>query len=71
MGVTAEPARSDAAWRSVELLDTDLNISSFGEDEAGERYVVVLKSAVYRVEAVGRTFIPRGLAAATGGLQAP
>jgi glucose/arabinose dehydrogenase len=31
------------------LLDTSLNISSFGEDEAGEIYVVALGGAVYRI----------------------
>ncbi|MGB8508067.1 MAG: PQQ-dependent sugar dehydrogenase [Pyrinomonadaceae bacterium] len=31
------------------LLDTTLNISSFGEDEAGEIYVVNLGGALYRV----------------------
>ncbi len=46
--------RDGDAWRSVELLDTDLNVSSFGEDEAGEVYVVDLKGGVYRVEAVRR-----------------
>jgi hypothetical protein len=32
------------------LLDTSLNISSFGEDEAGELYVVGLGGAVYRIK---------------------
>ena len=27
-------------WRTVEILDTDLSINSFGEDEAGELYVI-------------------------------
>ncbi len=31
------------------LLDTDLRIASFGEDEAGEVYVVDLGGAVYRI----------------------
>jgi hypothetical protein len=31
------------------LLDTDLTISSFGEDQAGELYVVELSRAVYRL----------------------
>jgi hypothetical protein len=31
------------------LLDTSLSISSFGEDEAGELYVVGLGGAVYRI----------------------
>ena len=33
------------------LLDTELRISSFGEDEAGELYVVDLDGAVYRIVA--------------------
>jgi glucose/arabinose dehydrogenase len=33
------------------LLDTNLNISSFGEDEAGEIYVVDLGGTVYRLNA--------------------
>ncbi|MGH6899542.1 MAG: PQQ-dependent sugar dehydrogenase [Geminicoccaceae bacterium] len=36
--------------RSV-LLDTDLSISSFGEDAAGELYVVDHGGAIYRIEA--------------------
>lgn len=39
-GVTAHP--------SV-LLDTDLRISSFGEDERGELYVVDHAGGVYRI----------------------
>ena len=31
------------------LLDTELRISSFGEDEEGEVYVVDLDGAVYRI----------------------
>ena len=33
------------------LIDTSLNISSFGEDEQGEIYVVDIKGAVYRISA--------------------
>jgi glucose/arabinose dehydrogenase len=33
------------------LLDTELSLSSFGEDEAGEIYVVDLRGAVYRIAA--------------------
>jgi glucose/arabinose dehydrogenase len=43
---------ADAGSGSVEmtgLLETDLSISSFGEDEAGELYAVDLGGAVYRV----------------------
>ena len=31
------------------MLDTSLNISSFGEDESGEIYVVALGGGVYRI----------------------
>ncbi|HXV65548.1 MAG TPA: PQQ-dependent sugar dehydrogenase [Vicinamibacteria bacterium] len=37
-------------WTRSELLSTSLSISSFGEDEAGELYVVDLGGAVYRFE---------------------
>lgn len=37
-------------WTRSELLGTSLAISSFGEDEAGELYVVDLGGAVYRFE---------------------
>ena len=32
----------DGAWRRTQVMDTDLSISSFGEDEAGELYVTDL-----------------------------
>jgi glucose/arabinose dehydrogenase len=43
----------DAAghWQMVKQLDTDLLISSFGEDEAGELYVVDHHGAIYRLQA--------------------
>jgi glucose/arabinose dehydrogenase len=38
------------SWQRVELLSTSYNISSFGEDEAGELYVTDLdRGGVYRV----------------------
>jgi glucose/arabinose dehydrogenase len=37
--------------RPRRVLDTDLLISSFGEDEAGELYVTDLAGGIYRVEA--------------------
>lgn len=43
--------RQDGAWTMKELIRTDLRISSFGEDEAGELYVVDHEGAVYRLEA--------------------
>ncbi|RIH82762.1 Aldose sugar dehydrogenase YliI [Meiothermus luteus] len=36
-------------WQSRELLKTDLNISSFGEDAEGELYVIDHRGAVYRL----------------------
>ncbi len=36
-------------WQSREVLRTDLNISSFGEDATGELYVVDHRGAVYRM----------------------
>jgi glucose/arabinose dehydrogenase len=41
--------REGAAWRSQVLLDSGLQISSFGEDAAGELYVVDYRGAVYRL----------------------
>ncbi|MBI3943017.1 MAG: PQQ-dependent sugar dehydrogenase, partial [Chloroflexi bacterium] len=39
-------------WQNVEQLDTDLQISSFGEDESGEVYVTDIgKGVIYRVTA--------------------
>ena len=35
------------------LLDTSLNISSFGEDEAGELYVVGLGGSVFKIAPMG------------------
>jgi glucose/arabinose dehydrogenase len=43
---------ASSSWSSYLLLDTDLAISSFGEDEAGEIYVADLAGgAVYRLAA--------------------
>ena len=42
--------RFRGAWRLSLLRDTSYLISSFGEDEAGELYVVDLKGAVYRFD---------------------
>ncbi len=38
-----------AAWQDNLLLNTNLNISSFGHDEAGNTYVVDYGGAIYRV----------------------
>ena len=38
-------------WRVIELLDTDMSISSFGEDEAGELHVIDYgRGKVYRLD---------------------
>ena len=41
-------------WRNEELLDSPLNISSFGEDERGELYVVDYGGTVRRIISDGR-----------------
>jgi glucose/arabinose dehydrogenase len=33
-------ADADGVWRSTKVLDTGLTVSSFGEDEAGELYII-------------------------------
>ncbi|MSP11471.1 MAG: glucose dehydrogenase [Chloroflexi bacterium] len=39
-------------WQTVEQLDTDLQISAFGEDESGEVYITDIgKGVIYRVTA--------------------
>jgi glucose/arabinose dehydrogenase len=42
------------AWTATELLDSELSISTFGEDELGELYVADLSGALYRIH--GDTF---------------
>lgn len=42
---------ADGEWQSRLLLETGANIASFGEDEAGELYVLDLSGAVYRLAA--------------------
>jgi glucose/arabinose dehydrogenase len=37
--------------QAVELLDTDMSISSFGEDETGELYVMDYRGSVYQIRA--------------------
>lgn len=41
-------------WSSTELLDSDISISTFGEDERGELYVADLGGTLYRLH--GETF---------------
>ncbi len=38
-----------SAWTSSQVADTSYNISAFGEDEAGELYLVDLNGAVYQI----------------------
>ncbi len=40
---------SGGVWSAVELLDTTLFISTFGEDNSGELYVADLNGAIYRI----------------------
>ena len=41
-------------WQVIELINKDIQISSFGEDEAGELYVVDFASgALFRIDPVG------------------
>jgi hypothetical protein len=48
--LTEEPG---GAWRSTALLSSEVSISSFGEDEAGEIYLTDLSGGgVYRLTAV-------------------
>jgi glucose/arabinose dehydrogenase len=39
--------RDNGGWRMTPLFETGVNISSFGEDEAGELYLVALSGEVY------------------------
>ncbi len=43
-------------WTAAEWSDTTLNISSFGEDERGELYVVDLNGSVYRFASPSSVF---------------
>ena len=43
------------AWQSHQFLDTDYNISSFGEDEVGNVYVVNLNGTIHRVIALDKS----------------
>ena len=45
----------DAAgvWQNVDFMDTNFVISSFGEDEAGEVYLVDFKGGIYRLAEIG------------------
>lgn len=40
----------DGRWEWTQFLDTELNVSSFGEGEDGEVYVVDFRGGIYRIE---------------------
>jgi len=44
--------RSGDGWQDQLLFDTDVNITSFGEDESGEIYLVGDRGGVYRLERI-------------------
>ena len=44
---------SSLTWQTIELMKTNMAISSFGEDEAGEVYVIDYAGALYRFEPAG------------------
>jgi hypothetical protein len=52
--------RDGPAWVNAEVMDTDLNISAFGEDEAGEIYLLdYIGGALYQiVERANDRFLP-------------
>ena len=41
--------REQDVWQNSMLLDSPYNVSSFGEDENGEIYLVALSGVVYKV----------------------
>lgn len=41
---------SSLTWQTIELMKTNMSISSFGEDEAGEVYVIDYAGTLYRFE---------------------
>jgi len=40
---------NDGSWQTEMIFDSDLNIASFGEDEAGELYILDLDGTVHRL----------------------
>ena len=40
---------ADGGWKQAQLLDSELSLSSFGEDEAGEVYVVDHKGQLFQI----------------------
>jgi hypothetical protein len=48
--------RPDNQWQTKELLNTDIAVSTFGEDEEGNIYFADhRKGVLYKLEAAGRT----------------
>jgi len=41
--------QNDGGWQSMKLLESGLNVSSFGEGESGELYLTDLSGSVYQV----------------------
>jgi glucose/arabinose dehydrogenase len=41
---------STMQWNTVELLETNMQVSSFGEDEAGELYIIDYSGTLYRFD---------------------
>ena len=55
-------------WTASQLLDTPYNVSSFGEDQAGELYVAALNNGtVYRIVSGGPTAVSVGDVTVTEG----
>jgi len=52
-GLDAATAISDGTAAAVDLLETEIQLSSFGQDEDGELYAVDLRGAIHRLEATG------------------
>ena len=48
--------QSGSTWSAQELINAGFPISSFGEDEAGEVYVVDLSGSLYRLDPVDNPF---------------
>ncbi|MGZ9164958.1 MAG: PQQ-dependent sugar dehydrogenase, partial [Anaerolineales bacterium] len=44
--------RSDGNWQSQLLFDMDVTITSFGQDESGELYLVSDNGGIYRLERI-------------------
>jgi hypothetical protein len=45
--------QSGASWGSIEAVDSGQNVSAFGEDEAGELYVVALGGSIFKIAQAG------------------